>query len=236
MEENREAYERALALLDEVVEREPDNLLAQLRRAAVRTPLAPEESLFAEQRQIRDKAQGTPYEAVAELELARCHLKRGQGEQALVLYTALEKKHAWLNCVLSSEMGVAHAMNENGYQALEYFEHAVESTTPAAMAGLKETSEELIGKDYWAFWSTVDNLEARQCQNHAWLAGIYSACGQMKQARKNLALSLHFLNSDALGDAAGVLKVQFARQMENMFPVLFMEPEVQALCQEIATH
>ena len=40
---DRGSYDRALALLNEVVEREPDNLLAQLRRAAVRSTLAPAE-------------------------------------------------------------------------------------------------------------------------------------------------------------------------------------------------
>jgi len=235
LEENRDAYDRALSLLDEVIEREPDNLLAQLRRSAISTSLAPEKDLFAEQRRIRDRARNTPYEAVAELELARCHLKRMQGEQALVIYKSLEKKHAWLACVLYSEIGVAHAMCENGMKAIKFFERAVEHTTPGAMAALKKVSEELIGKQYWAFWSNVDNLETRQCQNYAWLAGLYSACGQIKQARQHLKQSLFYLNSDALGDAQIVLKQQFAMQMENMFPILAMEPEVQALLREVRT-
>ena len=233
LEEDSGAYERALALLDEVVAREPENILAQLRRAAVRAALAPEEDLFTEQRRIRDAARGGPFEAVAELELARRHLTRGQGEEALVIYEALEKKQPWLACVLYSEMGVVHAMGENGMKALVYFERAVEQTTPQAMAALKETSERLMGAAYWAFWSTVDNLSARQCQNHAWLAGLYSACGQIAKARQHLRQSLHYLDSDELGEAAAMLKRQFATQMEQMFPVLAAEPEVQALRQEI---
>ena len=235
LEENREAYDRALALLDEIIEREPENLLAQLRRAAISTSLAPEQDLFAEQRRIRDRAHNTPYEVVAELELARCHLKRMQGEQALVIYKALERKHAWLACVLYSEMGVAYAMCENGRQAIKFFERAAEHTTPKSMATLKEVSQQLIGKQYWAFWSNVDNLETRQCQNYAWLAGLYSACGQIKQARQHLKQALFYLNSDALGDAQTVLKQQFAMQMKNMFPILAMEPQVQALLQEVRT-
>ncbi|MFT7691808.1 MAG: tetratricopeptide (TPR) repeat protein, partial [Candidatus Latescibacterota bacterium] len=190
---------------------------------------------FAEQRRIRDRARNTPYEAVAELELARCHLKRMQGEQALVIYKALEKKHTWLTCVLYSEIGVAHAMCENGIKAIKFFELAAEHTTPAAMATLKEVSEQLIGKQYWAFWCNVDNLETRQCQNYAWLAGLYSASGQIKKARQHLKQSLVYLNSDALGDAQDVLKQQFAMQMENMFPILAMEPEVRTLSREVRT-
>ena len=233
LEEDRGAYERALALLDEVVAREPDNILAQLRRVAVSATLAPEEDLFIEQRRIRDAARGGPFAAVAELELARRHLTRGQGNQALALYETLEQKCPWLVCVLYSEMGVAHAMDENGAEALTCFERAVEHTTSQAMATLKETSEMLMGAAYWAFWSTVDNLSARQCQNHAWLAGLYSACGQMAKARKHLQQSLHYLDSDELGEAAAMLKRQFTTQMEQMFPVLAAEPEVQALRQEI---
>ncbi|MGY8824126.1 MAG: hypothetical protein ACKVJG_09335 [Candidatus Latescibacterota bacterium] len=157
-------------------------MLAQLRRSAIRTSLAPEKDLFAGQRRIRDRARNTPYEAVAELELARCHLKRMQGEQALVIYKALEKKHTWLTCVLYSEIGVAHAMCENGMKAIKLFELAAEHTTPAAMATLKEVSEQLIGKQYWAFWCNVDNLETRQCQNYAWLARLYSASGQKNKS------------------------------------------------------
>ena len=235
LEEDLGAYERALALLDEIVAREPDNILAQLRRAAIRASLAPEEDLFTEQRRIRDAARGGPFEAVAELELARRHLTRGQGEQALTIYAKLERDCPWLICVLYSEMGVAHAMGENGAKALLYFERAVEETTPQAMAALQKTSETLIGASYWSFWSTVDNLPARQCQNHAWLAGLYSACEQIAKARQHLAQSLHYLESDELGDAVTVLKRQFVKQMEQMFPLLAAEPEVQVLRQEIET-
>ncbi|MDQ1347966.1 MAG: hypothetical protein QG573_1340 [Acidobacteriota bacterium] len=233
LEADRGAYDRALALLDEVVEREPENMLARLRRAAVRAILAPEEELFAEQRRIREAARGGPYEAVAELELARRHLTRGQGKQALTLYEGLEKKCPWLAGVLYSEMGVAHALSENGDRAIACFERAVEQTTPQAMAELEETSKRLIGEAYWVYWSTVDNLAARQCQNHAWLAGLYSVGGRMAKARQHLRQALRYLDSDELGEAAAVLKRQFATQMEQMFPVLAAEPEVQALRQQI---
>lgn len=233
LEADRGAYERALALLDEVVEREPDNTLALLRRAAVRAILAPAAEILAEQRKIPEHARGGPFEAVAELELARRHLTLGQGQEALTLYRGLEGKYQWLACVLHSEMGVAHALAENGSKAIEHFERAVELTTPAAMEALRQTSERLLGQAYWAFWSTVDNLPTRQCQNHAWLAGLRSMSGDMDSARFHLLQALHYLHSDELGSAAAVLKTQFVQQVERMFPGLTNEPEVQALRLEI---
>ena len=234
LEEDRGAYERALALLDEVLEREPDNALARLRRAAIYAILAPEEDMLAEQRQIAEDAHGGPYEVVARLELARRYLACGRTEKALALYRELEDKHDWLICVLHSEQGVAYAMAEDGTRAREHFVRAVELTTPEAMAHLQEKSEQLIGAAYWAFWSTVDNLPARQCQNHAWLAGLYSTSGDSVRAREHLGQSLKYLQSDEIGPAASVLKQQFVQQMEQMFPQLATEPEVQALGREIA--
>jgi hypothetical protein len=101
------------------------------------------------------------------------------------------------------------------------------------MAVLQETAERLIGGAYWAFWQTVDNLSVHQCQNYAWLAGLYSMSGDGDRARECLVQSLDFLNSEEASTAAPVLKEQFVQQMENMFPILAEEPEVQALRQEI---
>ena len=231
--EDQGGYDRALALLDEVIAREPDNTLARLRRAAVYAILAPEEEMLAQQRQILDDARGGPYEVVAELELARRYLTRGMGPQALVLYQKLAANHDWLACVLHSEQGVACAMSENFGQARAHFENAVAETTPEAMAHLQQTSEQLIGAAYWSFWRSVDNLSSRQCQNHAWLAGLHSISGIGPEARAHLAQALAYLESEELGSAATVLKRQFVGQMERMFPQLAGEPEVRALKEEI---
>jgi RNA polymerase sigma-70 factor (ECF subfamily) len=147
LEEDRGAYDRALVLLDEVLEREPDNTLARLRRAAVYSILAPEEEMLKEQHQIAKDAAGGPYEVVAELELARRYLTRGQraaatedarkmcecAQQALVLYKKLQTAHDWLACVLHFEQGVAYAMAQDGVKALKHFEQAARLTTPQAV-------------------------------------------------------------------------------------------------------
>jgi RNA polymerase sigma-70 factor (ECF subfamily) len=99
---DRSAWDRALALIDEVLEREPDNILAQLRRVAVRSMLAPQAEILSEQEKILEAARGGPFEAVAELEMARRHLGFGQAEQALACYGELQEKYAWLACVLHS--------------------------------------------------------------------------------------------------------------------------------------
>ncbi len=232
LEEDPRPYHRALALLDEVLQKDPDHLLARLRRIAIKSMLAPQEEWLDQQRQIADDARGGPYEIVAELELARRHLSHLQLKPALALYGRLEQ-HDWLACVLQSEQGVAWAMSEKPAKAIGCFERAIELTTPKAMAQLHQTSAQLLGDGYWAFWRTVDNLPVRQCQNHAWLAGLHSTLGDRAAARRQLLQSLDYLHSDEIGPAAPALKREYLRQMEQLFPPLATEPEVQALRREI---
>ena len=233
LEADRASYDRAMALLDEVVGREPDNILAQLRRASLRAALGTEEEVIAEHEAIVEVARGGPFEAVAQLELARRFLARGKGDRALRLYADLEPKHEWLACVLHSEQGVAHAMLGDGMAALGHFERAVALTTPEVMATLQEVSVQLMGDAYWAFFSTVDNLPVRQCQNHAWLAGLRAASGDMEAAREHVRAAVEFLNQDDVGPARTMLRREFVNRMEQMFPELAKEDEVQALRREI---
>ena len=184
--ENPAAYDRALSLLDEVLE----------------------------------AAKGGPFEAVAQLELARRHLTRMQADKALVLYDELLPKFPWMVCVLHSEIGVAQAILQDGAAALGHFERAVELTTADAMKALQATSKELMGEAYWAFWSTVDNLPVRQCQNHAWIAGLGSAAGDMETARAHVRLVIDFVHHDEVGDARDMLRRELVNRMEQMFPDL----------------
>ena len=89
LEEDRGAHNRAVALLDEVVEKDPDNTLAVLRRASIRAMLTPPEESLPEQEQILEQARGGPYESVAELELARRYLTSGRPQEALAIYKEL---------------------------------------------------------------------------------------------------------------------------------------------------
>jgi len=89
LEEDRGAHDRAVALLDEVVEKDPDNTLAVLRRASIRAMLTPPEESLPEQEQILEQARGGPYESVAELELARRYLTSGRPQEALAIYKEL---------------------------------------------------------------------------------------------------------------------------------------------------
>ncbi|MCE2532552.1 MAG: hypothetical protein J4F44_08870, partial [Acidimicrobiia bacterium] len=231
--EDRAAYDRALDLLDEVVEREPQNTLARLRRAALRSVLAPAEEVVREHEEILAAARGGPFEPVARLELGRRHLARGQAGEALEIYRALEPECPWLACVLHSEMGVAAAMAGDLPAAVGHFEGAVELTTREAVAALQARSRQLMGEVYWSFWRTVDNLAVRQSQNHAWLAGLRSRDGDLDAARQHLRTALGFLRHDEVGPARRALKREFVQRMEQMFPDLAAGEEVQALRREI---
>ncbi len=117
-------------------------------------------------------------------------------------------------------------------RAAQSFRHAVETTTPEAMAVLQTTSRELMGDAYWAYWNSVDNLSVRQCQNHAWLAGLSSLGNEMAIARQHLRKAIEFLYADEVGEAREVLTREFVNRMEQMFPKLAGETEVQALKKE----
>lgn len=89
-----------------------------------------------------------------------------------------------------------------------------------------------MGDAYWAYWSSVDNLSVRQCQNHAWLAGLFSLRDEMAIARQHLGKAIGFLHADEVGDAQATLKREFVNRMEQMFPKLAYEREVQELKKE----
>jgi hypothetical protein len=131
-------------------------------------------------------------------------------------------------------MGVAQAMKQDGATALGHFELAVEMTTPDAMEALQATSKELMGEAYWAFWSTVDNLPVRQCQNHAWIGGLRSASGDMRTAREHVRLAIDLLQHEEVGEARAMLHRELVRQMEQMFPQLAAQEEIHALKRDIA--
>ena len=101
------------------------------------------------------------------------------------------------------------------------------------MASLQEVSRQLLGEAYWSFWSTVDSTPVRQCQNHAWLAGLRAQGGDGAKARPHVQEAVRCLNSDEVGPARAVLRREFVRRMEEMFPELADEPAVRALRQEI---
>lgn len=229
LEADRPACDRAMALYDEILDREPDNMLVRLRRASLRSVLGDEAQVFAEQIEIGEAARGGPYESIAQLELARRHLARGQGPEALAIYAEMESSAPWMICVLHSEMGVAQAMTGDGAAAIGHFERAVALTTAEAMAELQKTSVQLLGDAYWAFWSTVDNVPVRQCQNHAWLAGLRAASGDMHAARRHVREAIGYLDDEAVGPARAVLRREFVNRMEQMFPVLAAEPQVREL-------
>jgi len=230
---DRAAYDRAMALFDEVLAREPGNMLARLRRAALRSAVIPAEESLAEQRQLVEEARGSQFEAVSELELARRHLMCGQGNQALLLYGRLHAEHSWLACVLHSEIGVCHAMLGDHPSAIQSFLHAVEETTPGAMSILQKTSRELMGDAYWAYWSSVDNLSVRQSQNHAWLAGLFSVRDDMTAARQHLQQAVAYLHADEVGKARDTLKREFVLRIKQMFPKLSGEEQIMKLKQTL---
>jgi hypothetical protein len=57
----------------------------------------------------------------------------------------------------------------------------------------------------------------------------------MKTARKHVRLAIEFVNQDEVGEARAMLRQELVRQMEQMFPDLAAQDEMQALKREIET-
>ena len=230
--------ERALAILDEAVSDDADandRLALQLKAASVRTTLAFGDETGAkmlqvakENRELLTAAKGTPLEPIAVMELARRCMFVGETDEALQLYRRLGKTAGWDSLILS-ESGVAHAAGGDGRRAIECFEKAIASTTAATMEALNAAYRAALGECYWSFWAPVETLAVRQCQNHAWLAGLRARSGDSERGRAHLRSAIELLNSDDMGVMRPVLMPELVRRCDQMFPELSDAPELQEL-------
>ncbi|MEW6756523.1 MAG: sigma-70 family RNA polymerase sigma factor, partial [Candidatus Latescibacterota bacterium] len=220
--------QRALELLDQVLARQPGNLLVRLRRAAVHSLSASPEEVFAEGRAAVEAARGTPFEGLALLELGRAYGTRGRHGEAQQTYAELLRTCPDMACVVHSELGVLQALRGDA-AAIRHFEEAVAATTPQSMEALQRHTRELFGPLYATFWSTVDGLAVRQCQNHAWLAGLHARLGDIPRAREHLRAAVAFLEHEEVGAARPLLRRELVARLGAMFPELAAEPEVRAL-------
>ena len=230
--------ERAVAVLDEAIAGATDandRLVLQLKLASVRSTLAfADESgsqmraVVKENRALLAEAESTPLEPIALMELARRCMFAGQPDEALKLYGRLDKSDGWDGLVLS-ESGVAHAAAGDEQTAIKTFEKAIGSTTAKTMDALNDAYRAALGQGYWSFWSSVETLAVRQCQNHSWLAGLRTRNGDAERGRAHLRSAIELLDSEEMGDMRDVLAPETIRRFDQMFPELSGAPELAAL-------
>ncbi len=229
---------RAIEVLDGAVARAGDGndrLVLQLKRTSVRATMAFGDEtgsgmleVLGENRTLLKEAKGTALEPVAVMELARRCVFSGQAAEAVQLYERVGKQKGWESLVLS-ETGMAKASGGDASGAVASFERAVASTTPATMKALNDAFRAALGDAYWSFWAPVEILEIRQCQNHAWLAGLRTGMGESERGRAHLRRAVELLESEPMAPMRPVLAPEMVRRFDQMFPFLGDAPELQAL-------
>ena len=230
--------ERALAILDGAIDASDDGhdaLVLRLKRASVQATLAlSDESgaqmqkVLKENRELLEEAKDTPLEPIAQMECARRCIFAGQPHEALQLYARLGASPGWQSLVLS-ETGLAQAASGDGSKAMKTFEKAIASTTPATMTALNDAYRAALGERYWSFWAALEILAVRQCQNHAWLAGLRTRNGDSERGRAHLRSAIELLDSEEMGAMREVLAPEMVRRFDQMFPELSEAPELAAL-------
>ena len=231
---------RAIEVLDEAIAKADgkDRLVLRLKRASVKAAQAFAGgtgsrmlAVLKENRTLLKEAEKTTLEPVAVMELARRCVFAGQSAEAVELYERLGKEKGWGSLMLS-EIGMAKASSGDVSGAIASFEHAVASTTQATMKALNDAYRAALGDAYWSFWGSVEILEVRQCQNHAWLAGLRTGMGEAERGHAHLRSAVELLDSEAMSPMRAVLAPEMVRRFDQMFPFLSDAPELQTLREE----
>lgn len=233
--ENPRDAERAIAILEEAIEAtatEEDGLVLQLKATSLRASLALGDQTGAsmlqvlqESRALLKAAKGTSLEPISQMELARRCIFSGQPAEAIKLYERLGQDVRWQSLVLS-ETGLAHAASGDERVAIKAFEKAIASTTRPTMDALNEAYRSALGERYWSFWATVETLAVRQCQNHAWLAGLRARRGDLERGRAHLRSAIEFLNDEGMAAMRAALAPEMVLRFDQMFPELHDVPEL----------
>ena len=235
--------ERALKILDDAIAKAGDGndgLVLRLKRASVRSTLAFADEtgaqmleVLAENRSLLSEAGGTSLEPIALMELARRCMFAGEPAEALRSYARLGEVPGW-DSLVQSETGVAHAAAGDLIRGIETFEKAIASTTAKTMEALNSAYRVALGEAYWSFWTSVETLEVRQCQNHAWLAGLRTQSGDAERGRVHLRRAIELLDSEKIAPMRPVLAPELVRRFDQLFPELSGTPELQVLRDEEA--
>ena len=166
------------------------------------------------------------------MELARRCIFAGQSDQAMRLYKRLGKLEGWESLVLS-EMGVALATSGDESKAVKRFEEAIAKTTPDTMEALNQAYRAALGESYWSFWTALETLAMRQCQNHAWLAGLRTRCGDSERGRAHVRSAIELLDDNEMAAMRPVLAAEMVRRFEQLFPELNDAPELASLRDQV---
>lgn len=108
VEANPQPYEKAFAVLERLIARDPGNLLARIKRAELRSVVTPFAQVLPEHEENLLLAQGGPFEPWALLRLARLHNARGHRQEAKHYYQRLIEQEPLYTGIACQELAVSH--------------------------------------------------------------------------------------------------------------------------------
>lgn len=229
LEEDPRPYHRACHLLEDLLKREPDNLLVRLQLAELHSVLEPFDQLEPEHEELLRMAEGTPFEPLALLRMARLYNPRRRHEQALhYLQRLIDLESPW-TAIARREMGVSFYLKEDYQTAIEHFEEAIRFVEAQSPKYLYEFGHNLFGERLCRFGDQKDDRLTNLLQDHTWLAGLHAKNTDLEAARRHLQIALEYLDHKDLKQIRLLMLQDLLRQIDHNFPELADEPEIQAL-------
>ena len=227
--EDETAYVRAGQLLEDLIDRELDNLLARIKLAELHSTREPFDRLESEHLEVLRLAEGTPFEPLALLRMTRLYTPRRRHDQALPYYRRLIDREPRFTAIAELEIGVSYYLKEDFLAAIEHLERAVHFLEAQAPTYLGALGKKLWGKRLVRFEEQEDDRQPALEQNHTWLAGLHAKNGDLEKARQHLRTAVAYLDSRELEKTRPVLVRELLHRVDSHFPELADEPEIQKL-------
>ena len=230
---DRKPHDKAVEVLEMLVERRPDNLPARIKLAELRSTLGKFEDLVAEHEENLRLAEGGPYEPWALLRLARVYAPRRRHAEALKRYRRLielEPRLAGFACI---EMAISYYLNGDLQGGIASLKEAVRVLEKQDRNALPQYSKSVFGQAYWEFWAHGDGRLFTLHQAHAYLAGFYMKAGEPKPARTHLQRALEILTREKSALPRRRFVEEVPRNTEALFSELAGEPAIRQLRKDI---
>ena len=224
-----EPHRKSGALLEELVAREPENLLARIRLAQHRSVFGRFEEILAEHEDLLQQARGGKFEGWVLLRLAHVYAPRRRHQEAMECFRELIEVESRFTGMACRGMGVSCFLQGDIPGAIQHFERGIRFLEGQPPGFMEEHTRDLMGERYEEFWSGVDQRLVSLEQDHSWLAGLYMKNQDPERAREHLQQALDLLEREEVGPARQILVKGLLRQVESTFPELAGEAGVQAL-------
>ena len=230
LEKDPRPYHRACRLYEELIEREPGNLLVRIKLAELHSVLEPFDQLEPEHEEVLRLAEGTPFEPVALLRMARLYTPRRRHEQALpYLQRLIDLETPW-TAVARSEMGISFCLKEEYQAAIEQFEEGIRFLEAQPPKYLREFGRSLFGERLRRYdLDLKDDRLTSLLQDHTWLAGLHARNGDPEAASLHLRTALDYLDREELSPIRPRMARSILTRIDHTFPELADEPEIQTL-------